>query len=71
MNLIKTITRYALYILLCLVLFTGCDEKRQMVDEEYILLITENAYLEGYKAALTNKDRDSVWVEVSKKYRFD
>ena len=70
MNTIKTLKSYALYTLLCLVLFTSCDNKRKMVDEEYILLLTENAYLEGYKAAKLKQDRDSTWCSVSKKYRF-
>lgn len=71
MKKVKRFFSYTLYAVLCLVLLTSCVKKTKMVDEEYILLLTENAYLEGYKAALTKKDRDSVWMEVSKKYRFD
>jgi hypothetical protein len=33
--------------------------------------MTENAFLEGYKAALMEHNRDSVWNDIKEKYKFD
>ena len=62
--------RYSLYAMLCVVLLSSCVERRSY-DEEHILLLTENAYLDGYKAALMEQNMDSVWNVVKEKYRFD
>ena len=62
--------RHALYFVLCVVLLESCVERRSY-DEEHILLMTENAFLEGYKAALMEHDRDSVWNNVKEQYKFD
>ena len=62
--------RHAIYFLLCVVLLSSCVERRSY-DEEHILLMTENAFLEGYKAALMEHNRDSVWNSVKEQYKFD
>ena len=62
--------RHTLYFVLCVVLLVSCVERRSY-DEEHILLLTENAFLEGYKAALMKQHQDSVWNNVKGKYKFD
>jgi hypothetical protein len=62
--------RHALYFVLCVVLLVSCVERRSY-DEEHILLMTENAFLEGYKAALMKQHQDSVWNSVKERYKFD
>lgn len=69
-NRLKFNLRYALYFVLCVVLLTSCVERR-IYDEELILLMTENAFLEGYKAALMKQHQDSAWNSVKEQYRFD
>jgi hypothetical protein len=69
-NRLKFNLRYALYFVLCVVLLSSCVERR-CYDEEHILLITENAFLEGYKAALMKQHQDSAWNNVKQQYKFD
>lgn len=69
-NRLRLQMRHALYFVLCVVLFSGCVERRSY-DEEHILLMTENAFLEGYKAALMEQDQDSAWNKVKEQYKFD
>jgi len=59
---------YGIYLVLCVVLLGSCALEPK-ADQEYIDLATENAYLQGYKAALKGYDRDSAWVEISSKYQ--
>jgi len=69
-NGLKNNLRHALYFVLCVVLLSSCVERRSY-DEEHILLITENAFLEGYKASLMEQHHDSAWNKVKEKYKFD
>lgn len=69
-NRLKSDLRHALYFVLCVVLLVSCVERRSY-DKEHILLMTENAFLEGYKAALMEQHQDSVWTKVKEQYMFD
>jgi len=69
-KILKLNLLHTLSFVLCVVLLASCVERRSY-SEEHVLLMTENAFLEGYKAALMNHDRDSVWNSVKGQYDFD
>lgn len=51
-------------------LFLSCTKKEEKISlsKDDILVLTENAFLQGYKAALLKQDNDSVWNKISKTY---
>lgn len=62
----------AIIFTICLIGYIGIAsliKGNDKLNKEYIILATENTYLQGYKAGLMGLDRDSVWIEVSKDYR--
>ena len=57
---------------MCLIGYIGIAsliKTNSKLDSEYIMLATENTYLQGYKAGQNGLNRDSVWQEVSKDYK--
>jgi len=66
---IQKAMRNIFYLLLCVVLLTSCV-KHKTYDEETILLLTQDAFLRGYKAALLEQHYDSAWSNVKSKYKF-
>lgn len=60
MNTIKTLPRYTLYTLLCVVLFTGCS--KEATTEQKIGIITDaevvaTSFNESIKVAIKTKDK--------------
>lgn len=66
MNTIKTLTRYALYTLLCLVILSSCEEeKTRNLTHDDIMVIWENGYRQGYLNSLT-KSKDEREIDFKK-----
>lgn len=49
----------------------GYSHSYKMNNNEYILLLSEKAYLQGYKAAVENKGVKEGWEEISDEFTFD
>jgi hypothetical protein len=59
-------------LLLCAVFLFSCmqqKERKIILSEDDLLILTERAFIEGYKAALLKQHEDTVWVKLSDEYR--
>jgi len=70
MNLIKTLTRYALYTLLCTVFLTSCNEpKTQKPTKKYIVQTTHDnnwttsARIECDSVTMISQNEVVLWVD--------
>ena len=59
-------------VLLCAVFIFSCTQPKEpkiRLSEDDLLILTERAFLEGYKAALLKQHEDTVWLSLSNEYR--
>jgi len=59
------IIAYSMFAFSC----THKREKKIRLSEDDLLVVTERAFLDGYKAALLKHNRDTVWIRLSNEYR--
>jgi hypothetical protein len=69
---INSLTLAFASLLLCAVFIFSCTQPKEpkiRLSEDYLLKLTERAFLEGYKAALLKQHQDTVWSSLSSEYR--
>lgn len=69
---IKAKLQFAIYSLLCAVILLGCShDKEQTIElsESDFLIVTERAFMEGYKSALLKEHQDTAWIILKNDYR--
>jgi hypothetical protein len=59
-------------LLLCAVFIFSCTQPKKpkiILSEDDLLILTERAFLQGYKAALLKQHQDTAWSSLSNEYR--